>query len=268
MPTAEPSARITSESQLQFWNSQDTLGQYSRPAFLFPSELPLLGLLRDRWPQVRMLDVGVGAGRTSLYFAALCGSYVGIDFAPEMIEVCKKRFAGRWPGAEFAVGDASDLKGHADGSYDLVLFSFNGIDCMPHEQRLRALAELKRVCKPGGHVVFSSHNAYRIPIIPRFEFQRHPMRLLEEFRRWWLVQRRNLPLKEVMTRTHVEYCDGNIGANRHMFVRPEAQVEELKQLGLEVFALYASDGRSLPKEEDARDTSIPWVYYYCRRPRA
>lgn len=267
MSLASP-ASTTTELQLQFWNSRDAVGQYSRPAFLFPSELPLLGLLRDRWAQVRMLDVGVGAGRTSLYLAELCGSYVGIDFASEMIEVCKKRFHGRWPGAEFAVGDASDLKGHEDNAYDLVLFSFNGIDCMPHEQRLRALAELKRVCKPGGYVVFSSHNAYRIPVTRQFEFQRHPVRLLEEVRRWWRVRSRNLPLQEALSRTHIEYCDGNIGVNRHMFVRPEAQVVELKQLGLEVLALFASDGRPLPREEDPKDTSIPWVYYYCRKPQA
>ncbi|MDB6119147.1 MAG: Methyltransferase type 11 [Verrucomicrobiaceae bacterium] len=254
------------QSQLQFWNSPDALDQYaysSKPAFLYPGELPILGLFRDRWPSVRMLDIGVGAGRTAQYFAELTPHYVGIDFAPKMIEACQRRFAGRWPRAVFQEGDASDLKEHADNTYDLVLFSFNGIDCMPYEQRQRTLAEMQRVCKPGGRVVFSSHNLFCIPLIPKFQFTAHPMRLKEELTRWLQVQRRNPPVEQAMAGPHVEYDDGNIGANRLFFIRPEAQAADLRAMGLEVTAMYANHGHELRTEGDGHDPRVSWVYYYC-----
>jgi SAM-dependent methyltransferase len=40
------------------------------------------------------------------------------------------------------------------------LFSFNGLDCIhPSAERLRALAEIQRVLRPGGVVYYSGHNA-------------------------------------------------------------------------------------------------------------
>lgn len=37
-----------------------------------------------------MLDIAVGAGRTTLHFASLIKSYVGIDYSSGMITECKK----------------------------------------------------------------------------------------------------------------------------------------------------------------------------------
>ncbi|MDB6140670.1 MAG: putative methyltransferase [Verrucomicrobiaceae bacterium] len=267
---ADPSPSSDSkEAQLKFWNSTSAVDQYAfskRPPFLYPAERRLLGLYRDRWPDVRMLDIGIGAGRTSHYFAALAGQYAGIDFAPNMIEACRKRFAGRWPGAMFQEGDATALKEHADDSYDLVLFSFNGIDCLPYPQRQQALSEMQRVCRPGGRIVFSSHNLYHISRIPTFHFHAHPMRLREEICRWWQVQRRNPPVLEAMAGSYCEYDDGNIGANRLMFIRPEVQTADLADLGLEVTGRYANDGRELVTDEDGRNPDISWLYYFCRKP--
>jgi ubiquinone/menaquinone biosynthesis C-methylase UbiE len=56
------------------------------------------------------------------------------------------------------LSDARSMIQFADNSFDFILFSFNGIDCVPHSDRLQILQEICRVGKPGCHFFFSSHN--------------------------------------------------------------------------------------------------------------
>ncbi|MDB6119148.1 MAG: SAM-dependent methyltransferase [Verrucomicrobiaceae bacterium] len=269
MSASSPPAPPPETSQLNYWNSENAVAYYSydhRPVFLYYPELRLLGMFQDRWPQMRVLDIGVGAGRTTQYFAELAGTYVGIDFSQGMVDRCQQRFAGRWPGASFQQGDATDLHQHADNSYDLVLFSFNGVDCMSPEKREMALKEMQRVCKPGGWVVFSSHNVYSIPLIPKFEIHPHPMRFLEEARRWWSVKQKNPPVEQVMTTPYVRYYDATIGDNYLIFSRPEVQARDLQALGFTEVRRYANnDGRELITDQDGQHPSVSWVYYFCRK---
>jgi len=71
-----------------------------------------------------------------------------------MIETCRHRY----PHLEFRQGDARDLAEYQASSFDFVLFSFNGLDYISHDDRLKALTEVARVLKPGGVFMFSSHN--------------------------------------------------------------------------------------------------------------
>ncbi len=104
----------------------------------------------------RVLDLGVGGGRTTQYLAAKAGLYVGIDYSQAMVEACRRKY----PSLEFHCEDASDLKRFADGSFDVVVFSYNGIDYLQSDEaRKNCLLEVKRVLRGGGRFIFSSHNA-------------------------------------------------------------------------------------------------------------
>ena len=81
-------------------------------------------------------------------------SYVGIDISREMLDLARQRF----PDADLREGDAVGLAGLPDDAYDLVLFSYNGLDALDHVQRATALAAMARVTRPGGRVLFSSLN--------------------------------------------------------------------------------------------------------------
>jgi ubiquinone/menaquinone biosynthesis C-methylase UbiE len=101
-----------------------------------------------------ILDIGVGAGRTTPALLKLSNRYIGIDIAPSMISACRERF----PSVSFEVCDARDLSRFRDNFFDLVFFSFNGIDNLEHGGRLAALREIYRVLAHGGAFAFSSHN--------------------------------------------------------------------------------------------------------------
>jgi SAM-dependent methyltransferase len=100
------------------------------------------------------LDIGVGGGRTVPLLKLLTDDYVGIDVAPAMVEACCERY----PDVDVRLGDATNLSMFRDGQFGLAFFSFNGIDMLGHDDRARALAELYRVLRPGGHLVFSTLN--------------------------------------------------------------------------------------------------------------
>jgi SAM-dependent methyltransferase len=72
------------------------------------------------------------------------------------------------PDLELIEGDAADLGAFADGSFDVVVFSFNGIDCL-HPDRLRhaCLAEVARVLVADGTFVVSAHDPAAVVVRPR-----------------------------------------------------------------------------------------------------
>ena len=111
-----------------------------------------------------VLDIGVGGGRTVAPLRARADRYVGIDYAPKMIEASRARF----PDVELHVADAADLGQFDDASFDAVVFAFNGIGGLyPDAARYRCLDECHRVLRPGGTFVLSVHNPAGILTMPR-----------------------------------------------------------------------------------------------------
>ena len=98
-------------------------------------------------PGMRVLDLATGTGDLALASAKRGASVVGLDPSTKMLEVAarKSQRAGL-TGIEFIAGDAEQLP-HVDASFDRVTIAF-GIRNVP--DRPRALAEMKRVLKPGG----------------------------------------------------------------------------------------------------------------------
>jgi SAM-dependent methyltransferase len=102
----------------------------------------------------RVVDLGCGYGRTTVPLARLGYRVVGVDVVPRMLEEARRTH----PEIAWVLASATDL-GFRDGSVDHVLFSANGLDCIhPLDRRDAALAEIRRVLRPGGSVVYSAHN--------------------------------------------------------------------------------------------------------------
>src|SRR5476649_1848663 len=70
-----------------------------------------------------VLDLGVGAGRTTAILAPFSRNYLGVDYSEQMIEAARRKF----PEHRFAVMDAADMSSLISETFDVIVFSFNGI---------------------------------------------------------------------------------------------------------------------------------------------
>jgi len=157
----------SSDTNHQVYERNDVAAHYAGLDHLTPCEQ----LLFDTYVPLggEVLDLGVGGGRTTPYLANRASRYVGIDYSAAMIKACRTKF----PLLEFGVVDAADLSAFPDASFDLVVFAFNGIDyVLPADRRRSCLAHIQRVLKPGGRLIFSSHNPRSIVVRPSWNRQR------------------------------------------------------------------------------------------------
>ncbi len=147
--------QFSSPGALEFYSNYS--GLQSAEAYAFEKFVP---------QGASILDIGVGCGRTTPYLAAKARRYVGVDYVKAMVDTCATRF----PENTFYCADATDLSGFDDASFNIVVFSFNGIDAIPtRESRLRCYLEVFRVLTPSGLFIFSSHNAKMLLNLPSLD---------------------------------------------------------------------------------------------------
>jgi SAM-dependent methyltransferase len=106
----------------------------------------------DLKPGERVLDVGCGAGATTIEAADRVGPegrVCGIDISPEMIDAARQRSAA--PNLEWVVADAVEYDFPMDG-FDAIISRF-GIMFFSNPER--ALRRLNAACRPGGRLVAS-----------------------------------------------------------------------------------------------------------------
>ena len=259
------SEAVVTASIAEFYSDPYTVDGY-RSLYIELPELRILHSLRDQLRDMEMLDIGVGAGRSSVFFAPFVKRYVGVDIAEGMVKACRERFALLGTPAEFRVADAADLRDFADNSFDFVLFSFNGIDCLNATQREPCLREIRRVLRSGGRFVFSSHNQRVVESYYHPHSKKTAAERKKERERIARIKANNDELATLLTQEQISFWDGEYADNpnlRHIYVRPEFQVRELERLGFaEIEVISQQTGRTLVGE-DVRTTTEFWVYYNC-----
>lgn len=106
--------------------------------------------------EVRILEVGSGAGN-NLWFAAREGFQVaGIDGSASAIEFTKARFAEDGLQGDFRVGNFLELP-WPDDSFDLAIDRASLTCGSPCDQR-HAIAEVNRVLRPGGLFLYNGYS--------------------------------------------------------------------------------------------------------------
>src|SRR5438132_8549511 len=94
---------------LKMYSRPEVVAHYLDDAALQKPEAAILQRLEPQLGAMRMLEIGVGAGRLTGFFAPRAKEYYAIDIAPEMIDACRARFAGTIPAAHFSLGDMRNL---------------------------------------------------------------------------------------------------------------------------------------------------------------
>jgi SAM-dependent methyltransferase len=103
-------------------------------------------------PGQQVLDVGVGDGNTAIEAARRGAVVTGLDISPAQLDKARRRITAEGLSVELHEGHAEDLP-FADASFDVVVSVLGVIFAPDHE---RAVAELARVCRPGGTVAVTA----------------------------------------------------------------------------------------------------------------
>jgi ubiquinone/menaquinone biosynthesis C-methylase UbiE len=231
---------------------------YLGRANLQKPEETILDMFRTRLGNMRMLDIGVGGGRTTCHFALLTKEYVGTDYSDSMISACRERFPNaRQKGISFEVLDVRAMNIFPNESFDFIMFSFNGIDCLSHEDRLKALQEIKRVAKRSAYFFFSTHNLSAFRRIP---ISRNPIKLAKNLLRY-LRLRKNTE--------HMDYSilpGGEIGEFKTELyhIKGSYQLKQLGEAGFTKIRSFSLSGEEITDHSTLDDRMDLWLHFLCQ----
>jgi SAM-dependent methyltransferase len=162
-------ARASSGVQARLW--AEAFGD-EYPAEVDPSSActwsVLGGMVRELRlrPDATLVDLGCGRGGTGLWLArALSARLIGVDLSPRAVELATSRIGDFLPDgrARFQVGTFEET-GLPDGCADGAV----SMDALPFSpDRDAALAELRRILRPGARGVFTC--AERLPGNPLYK---------------------------------------------------------------------------------------------------
>ena len=253
------------------WKLPGTVRVYERlEGWIDPGEKAAVERVAAEVRGQPVLDMGVGAGRTTALWKAISSDYVGIDYTREMVDACRAKH----PDARIEHMDARDLSAFADNQFALVMFSFNGIDAVGVEDRHQVLREVHRVLEPGGIFLLSAHNRHgpghgeqpRLAL----DFTWNPfklgwrlLKLLRSLPQAWRNARRLRALNE----THEEWSIMNAGAHDFgivvVYTTLAEQKRQLKAAGFDVELVL--DNVAGQPVYDYTDTRTMWWFNYVAR---
>lgn len=257
------SENMVQASNTETYFSSNVLRSYTTFTLMRAEALALLKY-QPYFAQKSILDIGIGTGRTTVYLAPMAKEYVGIDFSPTFIDFVNKTM----PQVKANLGDMRDLRDYKPEQFDFVMGSFNVLDVVTHEDRIKTLGEVHRVLKPGGLFIFSSHNraVASMGSGPKLERSMDPARAALRFVRWTRRVRNYRKWKKhwVVTANYAIITDaGHDFSALHYYINQDTQRQQLAGEGFATLDVFDIDGGPLAPGDI--DTKSPYVTYVAQK---
>lgn len=248
------------ESNQNAYSSERTVAEYTAHIGLQKGEESIVNKFKAKILGGNILDIGIGAGRTSEHLIPLASKYTGIDFSEPFVNICKERFSSQ-PNAHIYFGDARDLGFLPSKSFDFVFFSFNGIDYVDYEGRQKIFNEFSRLIKDDGILSFSFHNKGNLDKLYSFQFPRNPFKYIWEWNRMNKVKSINGDKEIYKKREWFIIKDGGENFTLDTFYADGLhEVTKLKEFGFKTFFFHdAVTGHELSLS-DLQTADTPWIY--------
>ena len=251
------------------YEKKSVVNQYNSE-LITPPEIYLMKKY-DSYIRKKVLDIGIGAGRTTSFILPISAQYYGIDYSDNMVQFAQSRFPNAW----IKQYDARDLSCFENSTFDFVLFSFNGIDCVGHNDRLKIFSEIQRVLKTDGLFMFSSHNRDFKGNIVSDQFAgggkiitkllnnlTSPANLIRKagIHLRCAINRKKLKIHELNCDEYAILNDGDQEfSTLYYYIDVKHQKIQLERFGLEMIEIVSCEGQSLPLGSICKNS--PWLYY-------
>lgn len=247
----------------EFYKNAKIVLSYKRSGLQLPEEIIFIKYGNRFWNK-RILDIGCGGGRTTSVLKNVSAKYIGVDYSQDMVDLCRDRF----PDVPFQQCDARNIEQFDDESFDLVVFSLNGLDCMSHEDRLRTLGEMRRVLCPNELLIFSSHNRHyrHAKRMPALTGSRNPVTLMRSVLKYgnsWKNHLRNRRWQSSQSEYAIINDSGHEYRCLHYYISKEDQVAQLKAVKFNVLDMFDAQGDTTDLGDN--DEASPWIYYVAEK---
>lgn len=175
------------DEKLQVMSLDAVISAYRRYAGIYdvvfgpimhPGRKRIVDALQCR-PGDHILEVGVGTGLSlPLYSSGV--RVTGIDVSREMLEVARRRVAREpLPHVEAILEMDAQAMSFPDARFDKVVAMYV-VSVVPDPKKM--VAEMRRVCKPGGEILIVNHFRSRNPVLGTMESLLAPFSRLAGFR--------------------------------------------------------------------------------------
>ena len=233
--------------------AQDYVKNYN---FIWPEEKLIFEKYKDWIHGKKVLDIGIGGGRTAPALSDLAKDYTGIDYSKEMVAVCKKKYST----LKFIHCDSSDMSMMDNEIFDFVIFSFNGIDSMSHEKRIKTLNEVCRILKRNGIFVFSSHNRDDRKIVTAYnQYDKRIIHNIQNILSYLKVKRH-----QIITDNYAILSDPLNGFRcLTYYIRKKNQVEQLENVGFTDIEILNRKLRFVTA--DSVDQESQFIHYIAKK---
>ena len=178
----------------------------------------------------KILEIGCGAGHTTVDVAKRGYKIEAMDIVPAMIELTQKHLeeSGLSSSASVSIGDAHSLR-FSDHSFDCILAM--GVIPWLYDAK-KALQEIVRVLKPNGYVIINTDNRRRLNHLldPIHSPVFRPFKKILK----WLIERTGLRKPSTLAKPHMY----SIKEFEEMLERSGLKILKFHNLGFGPFTLF------------------------------
>jgi SAM-dependent methyltransferase len=239
------------EASDRVWGAGGFLRRYDDRK-LRPAESALFAAHRSELAGA-VLELGCGGGRLTAHLIELAATVHGVDVGADMVAHCRRAY----PPATFSQGDLRDLSAFETAGWDAIVAGFAVIDVLGDEERQAFLDQAHRLLRPGGLLIFSTHNLACAPLLRGPLHSIHatnPVSFVSQVLRLPLSirnRRRLLPWQRV----EADYAILNDPAHDfsllHYYITRDQQERQLSRHGFELSECLTLEGKPVGPGESA-----------------